>query len=222
MFTRRFVYFLFFQAYASILSASSLLWDRLEANIEMEAGQEEAQATFRVTNKSDKPVRISHIESSCGCTGHWMDRRLIRPNESIRIIGIFRKGKREGTNRYSLRVFLDNQSHPAATLIMNVKIPVLIEAIPQFVHWSKDNRQTKHEIRLLLDKRYIHEITDIEYDQARLKVIKKSADPGINADFILTVQPTDYNTFFTGSIRIKGTGPDEREHETQVYAFIQP
>lgn len=222
MFTRHLSYFLLLLASVSILCAAELEWDKMEAHIEMKPEQEEARATFTVTNKGDKAVRIARIKTSCGCTGSIVDRKIIEPGKSTEIVGTFHQGKRQGLNRNRLQVFLDSQPDAVATLVMSVKIPTLIEATPQFVYWSKESARTERRVRLKMDERYINKITDIDYDKKSLKVTKGPSDPGMDADLLLTVEPVDYNTLYRGTIRIKGTGPKGRKHETNVHVFVQP
>ena len=222
MFTRTLSYFLIFLTSVALLSAAELEWDKMEVHVEMTPEQEEARATFTVTNKGDKAVRIARIKTSCGCTGSIIDRKIIEPGKSTEIVGTFHRGKRQGLNRNRLQVFLDNQPDAVATLIMSVKIPTLIEATPQFVYWSKDSARTERRVRLKMDARYIDEIIDIDYDKKTLKVTEEPGDGGTNSDLILVIEPLDYNKLSRGTILIKGTGPEGRKHETNVHVFVQP
>ncbi len=222
MFSRTFSYFLLLLTSLSMLSASELEWDKMEAHIEMEPEQEEARATFTVTNKGDKAVRIARIKTSCGCTGSIIDRKIIEPGTSTEIVGTFHKGKRQGLNRNRLQVFLDNQPDAVATLIMSVKIPTLIEAMPQFVYWSKDNSKTERRVRLKMDERYINKIIDIDYDKKSLIVAEEPGNAGTDSDLILVIEPLDYNELSRSTIRIKGIGPGGRKHEANVHVFVQP
>lgn len=222
MFFRKLGYFLLILKSVSMLSATELVWDTMETHIEMEPDQEEARATFTVTNKGDKAVRIARIKTSCGCTGSIIDRKIIEPGKSTEIVGTFNKGKRQGLNRNRLQVFLDNQADAVATLVMSVKIPTLIEATPQFVYWSKERARTERSVRLKMDKRYINKITDIDYDKKSLKVTQKPGDAGTDSDLTLVIEPLDYNKLSRGTIRIKGIGPVGRKHEANVHVFVQP
>lgn len=222
MFFRKLGYFLLILTSVSMLSATELVWDTMETHIEMEPDQEEARATFTVTNKGDKAVRIARIKTSCGCTGSIIDRKIIEPGKSTEIVGTFNKGKRQGLNRNRLQVFLDNQPDAVATLVMSVKIPTLIEATPQFVYWSKESARTERSVRLKMDERYINKIMDIDYDKKSLKVMQKPGDAGTDSDLTLVIEPLDYNKLSRGTIRIKGIGPGGRKHEANVHVFVQP
>ncbi len=216
------IYALLLFASHAVTLASNLVWDRTEAHIEMEPDQVEARAVFTVTNQGEKAVRIARIKTSCGCTGSVIDRKIIEPGKSTEIIATFNKGKRQGLNRNRLQVFLDNQPDAVATLVMSVQIPALIDAIPKFVYWSKDNSRSARRIRISMDERYINRIVEIEYDRDRLRVTEEPGEPNTEVDRVLVVEPLDYDTLFRGSIQIRGTGPNGRKHETRLHAFVQP
>lgn len=216
------IYTLLLFASHAVTLASNLVWDRTEAHIEMEPDQVEARAVFTVTNQGEKAVRIARIKTSCGCTGSVIDRKIIEPGKSTEIIATFNKGKRQGLNRNRLQVFLDNQPDAVATLVMSVQIPALIDATPKFVYWSKNNSRSERRIQIKMDERYINRIVEIEYDRDRLRVTEEPGDPNTEVDRVLVVEPLDYDTLFRGSIQIRGTGPNERKHETRLHAFVQP
>ena len=203
------------------LCASTLVWDATEAHIEMQPDQEEARASFTVTNEGEKTVRIARIKASCGCTGSIVDKKIIEPGESSEIIGTFHKGKRQGLNRNKLQVFLDSQPDAVATLKMNVQIPTLIEATPQIVYWSKDSAKSARRIHLSLDERYVDEILRVDYDRSKLRVTEEPGDPKTKTDRVLVVEPKDYDTLYRGTITVYGSGPDGRKADTRVHAFVQ-
>ena len=222
MFTRFTVSSLLLLACATLLNASSLAWDKTEVKMEMEPDQEEARAIFTVTNHGEKAVRIARIKTSCGCTGSIINKKIIKPGESSEIVATFNKGKRQGLNRNKLQVYLDSQPDPVVTLLMNVTIPTLIEAMPQIVYWSPDSSKTERRVRIKLDGEYITEILRIDYDRSQLKVSEEAGDPQTGVDRVLVLEPKDYSKLYRGSITIYGSGPNGRKKEVRVHAFVQP
>ena len=222
MFTRFTVYSLLLLACATLLNASSLAWDKTEVKMEMEPDQEEARAIFTVTNHGEKAVRIARIKTSCGCTGSIINKKIIKPGESSEIVATFNKGKRQGLNRNKLQVYLDSQPDPVVTLLMNVTIPTLIEAMPQIVYWSPHSSKTERRVRIKLDGEYITEILRIDYDRSQLKVSEEAGAPQTGVDRVLVLEPKDYSKLYRGSITIYGSGPNGRKKEVRVHAFVQP
>lgn len=212
----------FFVLVTSQAGASTLVWDKLEAYLEMTPEQEEARATFKVTNKGEKALRIADIKTSCGCTSSIINGKILEPGATTEIVGVFNKGKRQGQNRYKLRVYLDKLVEPVATLSMNVRIPTLIEAKPQLVYWKKGSAKSARRIRLALDSNYIDEILRIDYDSERLRVTEEPSTPESGVAKVLIVEPKSYDLPYRGAITIHGSGPKGRHAQTRVHTFVQP
>ena len=205
----------------TIASAAELEWDRTEARVELSPNDEEARATYTVTNKSDQPVRIDRIKTSCGCTGSIIDRKIIEPGASTRITGTFHKGKRQGTNHNKLEVFLEEQPDPIATLHMIVTIPTLVEATPRIVYWKPNSNKTERSIQITLDKRYVDTISNIEYDRGQI-TLTEEADPSGKADRVLHVLPKNFETPLRDTIVIHAQNKDGQRGQARVHVFVQP
>jgi hypothetical protein len=201
--------------------ASRLEWDQTEARIELEPGQEEARAKFVVTNKGEKTVRIARVKTSCGCTGSILDKKIIEPGQSTTITATFNKGKRQGLNHNKLEVFLDNQPDAVATLHMIVQVPKLVDAQPNLVYWNPSTSKTERHIRITLDKRYVSEISSIEYDHSVL-TITEEADPDSKADRILHIMPKSFKTQTRETVLVKARGKDGMKAEARLHIFVQP
>ena len=222
MLTRSTVIAVLFTAYASFLNASTLVWDQTEVRIEMGPDEEEARASFKVTNKGEKVVRIRRVKSNCGCTDTILNKKILPPGESAEIVAIFSKGRRQGLNRNRLQVYIDSQTDAVVTLKMNVRIPDLIEARPQIVYWKPESSKSYRHVSLIMDERYIDQILQIDYDRSRLTVTQESDNLKNNNAILLKVKPKDFSKLYRGTITVYGGGPDGRKAETRVHAFVQP
>jgi hypothetical protein len=203
------------------VKASQLEWNQTEARIELKPDEEEARAEFIVTNKSEETVRIARIKTSCGCTSTILNQKIIKPGESTTIIGTFNKGKRQGLNHNKLEVFLDSQPDSVATLHMIVQVPRLIEVQPPIIYWNPSTSKTDRQVRLTLDKRYVDEITSIDYDHSILTVTEE-ADPNGRADRILHILPKTFDQQVRETVQITARGPDGMTAETRLHIFVQP
>jgi len=204
-----------------VINAAQLEWDQTEVRIELKPNQKEARAKYVVTNRGDDTVRIAEVKTSCGCTGSILDYKIIKPGQSTTVIAIFNKGKRTGLNHNTLKVYLDNQTDAVATLHMIVQVPTLVEAKPNIVYWNSSTPNTERQVRITLDKRYINEISRIEYDRAMLTIIEES-DPNGDFDRILRVMPKSFDDQIRESVRIKAHGKNGTTAEARLHIFVQP
>ena len=202
-------------------NASRLEWNQTEARIELKPDQEEAQTEFVVTNKGDETVRIARVRTSCSCTSSILNKKIINPGESTTITAIFNKGKRQGLNHNKLEVFLDDQTDPVAKLHMIVQVPKLVDAQPQIVYWNPSTARSERRVRIKLDKRYLSEITSIEYDRSTLTITAES-DPDGRVDRILRILPKSFETQIRESVLIHARGADGMKAEARLHIFVQP
>mgnify|MGYP000028606796 CR=1 FL=1 len=202
-------------------NASRLEWNQTEARIELKPDKEEAQTEFVVTNKGDETVRIARVRTSCGCTSSILNKKIINPGESTTITAIFNKGKRQGLNHNKLEVFLDDQTDPVAKLHMIVQVPKLVDAQPQIVYWNPSTARSERRVRIKLDKRYVSEITSIEYDRSTLTITAES-DPDGRVDRILRILPKSFETQIRESVLIHARGADGMKAEARLHIFVQP
>jgi hypothetical protein len=201
--------------------AARLDWNQTEARIELKPDETQARAEFVVTNKGDETVRIARVKTSCGCTSSILNQKIIKPGESTTISAIFNKGKRQGLNHNKLEVFLDDQADAVAILHMIVQVPKLVDAQPQIVYWNPSTSRTERHIRIKLDKRYVNEITSIEYDHAAL-TITAEPDPDGRVDRILHIRPKSFETQIRETVRIHARGAEGIKAEARLHIFVQP
>ena len=201
--------------------ASNLSWDRTEARIELLPHESEVRASYKVTNNSDTPLRIDKLESSCGSTLSTINRRILHPGDTAKVTGIFNKGKRQGKNHSTIKVFLEGRDDPAAVLDLVAQIPVLIEASPRILYWKSDSLQKEQQIELLLDTRYVNQIANIDYNSVHLNIKKVSLSES-TAKTILHVSPKRYDVPFRDTIVVFASGPNGIRSDVRIHVFVQP
>lgn len=201
--------------------AFELTWDRTEARIELLPHEIEVRAIYKVTNNTDAPLRINKLESSSGSTLSKIDRRILYPGDTATVTGIFNKGKRQGKNHSTIKVFLEGRNNPAAVLDLVAQIPVLIEASPRILYWKSDSLQQEQKIELLLDTRYVNQIAEIDYDSVHLNVKKMSRGESTDRT-ILLVSPKRYDMPFRDTIIVSASGSKGIRSEARIHIFVQP
>jgi len=206
---------------ATYVSASTLTWDQTEARIELKPDEKEARATFTVTNNGDKPVRIARIKTSCGCTGSIVNRKIVEPGKSAEIVGTFHKGKRQGLNHNRLEVFIENQPNAIATLHMIVQIPELINLQPKILYWNNESKKTERPVRIQLDKRYVEQISSIDYNKEHL-TLSWELDPADKEKELIRILPKSFDRVIRETILIKAKGKDGADAEARLHLFVQP
>lgn len=203
------------------LSAVQISWDTKERRISMDPMQKEARASYTLTNNGDAAIRIERIKTNCGCTGSIVDNKLVQPGETAEIIGTFSKGKRDGTNRNKLDVFIEGMSEPVASLSMIVEIPTLVEMKPRIVYWNQQTAKAPQTISVSFDQTYGLTFDKLAYDP-ELLTIEINRDLESEGKLTLTITPKSYDTSLRNTMTLLAKGNDGLEAQSRAHIFVQP
>lgn len=114
----------------------ALVWARTEVSLTAEPGQARSEAVFPFRNDGAKPVTITGVESSCGCTTARLTKTTYAPGEGGEIHATFEFGARTGRQQKILTVTTDDGAAPAQ-LRLQVTIPVLFDIEQRLVIWPR-------------------------------------------------------------------------------------
>jgi hypothetical protein len=112
----------------SVMSTEKgIVWDSKMIDLgEIQKGQA-TDATFEFTNKSDSPVVIAKVKSSCGCTVTSYERNAILPGEKASVTATY-DAKRQGNFRKTVTVMLSDDSKHMLSLKGQVASETVIVA----------------------------------------------------------------------------------------------
>jgi hypothetical protein len=128
----------------AVLLSLVLLAPVLEARLVFEATElklapgfadERSEAVFVFTNQGEKPITISQVNASCGCTVPTLAQRTFASGERGEITALYNIGERQGLNRSQIVVRTEAPDSAVHTLASEVNIPVAIQALPRVVNW---------------------------------------------------------------------------------------
>ena len=77
----------------NILQAE-LVWEKTFITLKARSDDTVLEAVYKFTNKSDLPVKIEKVKSSCGCTTATTDKETYAPGERGLLKAVFTVGDR--------------------------------------------------------------------------------------------------------------------------------
>jgi uncharacterized protein DUF1573 len=116
---------------------AALEWKTREVDLHPKLSDKEAIAHFPYKNTGDKPVKITQVQPSCGCTTAKLGKDVVAPGESGEIVATFHIGERVGPQVKSIQVVTDDQPDKATKLTLKADVPKLLEVRPVFIFWPK-------------------------------------------------------------------------------------
>ena len=123
-------------------AGAALVWEQKEADLHPALTDKTAVAHFKYKNTGDKPVKITSVHASCGCTTAALAKDTVAPEESGEIVATFTIGDRSGVQTKTITVRTDDQPEQATILKLKATIPQLLQVAPVFLFWSAKDALT--------------------------------------------------------------------------------
>lgn len=165
---------------------AALEWKNLEADLHPKLTDTTAVAHFEYKNTGDKPVKITAVQPSCGCTTAKLAKDVVAPGESGEIVATFHIGERVGPQTKTIHVATDDKPNDATTLTLKADVPRLLEVKPIFMYWPK----TKP-----VEPRIITAKVGGEFPVTKLNVT--STDPDVKLDVESVPNEKSFNIIVT-------------------------
>lgn len=118
---------------------AALTWETTAADLHPTLTDKTAVAHFKYKNTGDKPVKITSVHPSCGCTTAALAKDVVAPNESGEIVATFNIGDRWGVQNKTISVMTDEDQGQTTVLKLTATIPRVLEIAPAFIYWSAND-----------------------------------------------------------------------------------
>lgn len=191
----------------SLPARAALEWESREADLHPTISDKEAVAHFKYKNTGDKPVKITAVKPSCGCTTAALPKDVVAPGESGEITATFHIGDRMGTQTKTIRVMTDESPDAGTVLTLKADIPKLLEITPTFVYWSKIQPLTPRTIEAKVGGDFPVTKLEVTSTDADVKVVAERV-PNEKA-FRITVTPKPGNRPINALVRIQPDFPKD-------------
>ena len=193
--------------FLSALSSAQaqLTWEKMEIELHPKATDTEASANFKYANKGTKPIKITSVKSSCGCTVAASQKDEIAPGEKGEVTANFKFGGRTGLQQKAITVTTDDPAQPTINLMLKANIPLALEIKPNFVYWENGEAPKPKTINVKAGKDVTVTKLDVTSSgpEFTTKVDKGSA-PG---EFKVQVTPKDTSVMQNATLTIKPDFP---------------
>ena len=199
-------------------AGAALAWETKAAELHPTLTDKTAVAHFKYKNTGDKPVKITSVHSSCGCTTAALKKDVVAPNESGEITATFNIGARSGVQNKTITVMTDDDAGQPTVLKLTATIPRLLEIAPAFIYWSANDVLKPKTITAKLggdfpvtklnvtstDKSLATEVVP-EPDAKEFRIIVKPQEAGRPISATLKIEPDfpkDESKVFYANVRV--------------------
>ena len=115
---------------------AQLRWETRELEFSPAIDQKEVTADFRFQNVGQSEIKITSVNTSCGCTTAALEKNTIAPGEKGEIKATFNVGERVGLQQKTISVESTDPESPKTSLTLRVRIPAVAQVSPNSLQWQ--------------------------------------------------------------------------------------
>lgn len=195
---------------------AQLTWEKTEVELRPGPADKQVVGTFRFENKTDKPIRITSVHTSCGCTTAGKPKEVVAPGEKSEITATFNTGDRTGVQQKQITVQTDDPKQPTSILTLKAVIASPLELQPTFVFWQQGEQPKPKTIVAKTTKEIPVKHIDVTSSSPEFQTSVENAP---NGEFRIKVQPKETTRTLAATLTIK---PDNPPKPYYVAARVMP
>jgi hypothetical protein len=184
---------------------AQLAFEQTEIELHPKATDAEAIAVFKYENKGTKPIKITSVKSSCGCTVASSKQDDVAPGEKGEVTANFKIGGRTGIQQKAITVTTDDPTQSTINLMLKAVIPVSLEVQPNFVFWENGEAPNPKTIKVTAGKDV--KVTKIDVTSTGPEFTTKVDNGAKPGEFTITVTPKDTKQMANATLTIKPDFP---------------
>lgn len=184
---------------------AQLTFEQMEMEFHPKATDAEVIANFKYENKGKKPIKITSVKSSCGCTVASSKQDEVAPGEKGEVTANFKIGGRTGLQQKAITVTTDDPDQPVINLMLKADIPVALEIQPNFVFWESNEAPNPKTITVKQGKDVKLTTLDVTSSTPEFTTkVDKGSAPG---EFKVMVTPKDTKQMLNATLTLKPDFP---------------
>jgi hypothetical protein len=203
------------QAFA--VSGIALDWKTTTITLTLAPFQTEQNTVFEFTNRTEVPVTIRELETSCSCLVASSDSKIYPPGASGKITARFTIGDRVGLYERLITVDTDESSSPTR-LSLRVEVPATATASPRSVTWTLNEEIIEKTVDLIPVAGFEIIFSDPQTTSDDFTVRLESIESG--KSYRLHIKPNSTAQRTSAAVRISGREKSGHDVVISAYASV--
>jgi len=197
----------------------ALLWETRQIQLSANSEDKQAIGVFRFTNDGDKPLTITSVKPSCGCTTAEIDQRTFAPKESGAIKATFAFEGRTGLQEKIIAVTTDESPDQPVSLVLRVTIHEPLACSSRLLLWkASDGLGEKTVIVSPADGRKIASIEAVAEAPSAMSVKIRPAE---GDNYQLIVRPATASKTINVAIACVATFSDGTSYSFKIFGLVR-
>ena len=169
-----------------------LMWKNREVDFGRPLQKPEFHASFKFENRGQTPVKVTSVQSSCGCTTATLKKTTYSPGEASEIKVVFTPGQRVGPQVKRVVVRTDDPRAPVTTLTLRANILDVVDVTPRLLMWAADEPREPKVVTVTVAEGDAVTLTElvvdpkagvkVEVDEVKTAAVVEGAEPAAAAN----------------------------------------
>lgn len=193
-----------------------LLFETTEAEHKAEAEDDVFKVRFPFVNEGTEPVKITKIESSCGCLKAEVSSEVIGAGEEGVITGLFNLGAATGENEKFLTVKTDEVGGEPYRLVTRVLVPEIASIEPKILSWGIGSEPEAKVFEFIVKREEPIRVTEVSSSREEFGFEVETVEEGRR--YRITLKPVSTEKALLGVLRIE-TDCEIEKHRRHMAFF---
>ena len=197
-----------------------LTWENRDLEVKAGVKENRVQAVFAFKNGGDKPLVITEVRTTCGCTTAQLGKKDYAPGEAGTLNATLVLDPEGGTRKKSIYVVTDEPKDNTYVLSLTGIKPLYLEVSERNLHWLVGQAAGAKEIVLKAGPERPVKITKVTIDRPNFTHTLTTVKEG--QEYKLTVTPASTAAEVYGVIEIQTDLPADLINQYRAYARVLP
>jgi len=144
------------------------------------------EAVYKFKNTGNETVKITDMQSSCGCTVPMLEKKVYAPGESGELKTVFTPGDKIGPQVKTITLKTDLKDQPTIELTFKTDVPALPGFEPQLIYWNRGDKPDPKSIAVTLPPDVPLDKIEITPKDSDFTVTLKTVEEGKSYEIVVT------------------------------------
>lgn len=150
-----------------VIAQANLVFETVTQDLPTKWSDTKVVATYKFTNTGKETVKITDMQSSCGCTTPVLEKKEYAPGEEGELKAVFNPDGKIGPQTKTITLKTDLKEQPAIVLTFKTDVPALPGFDQQLIYWERGENPVPKTIIVTLPP-------DVPLD--KIEITPKSSD----------------------------------------------
>lgn len=200
-------------------SAHALEWDQPIRELDAAPGTKNVKAVFSFHNKGARPVKITSVTSSCGCTTGNLAQDTYAPGTSGQLEMLFEIGDRTGVQEKVLTVTTDEPGEKPVELTLKANIQEYVTLSPRWVVWKTGEEASEKLVTCTASLAQSFTIVSVDSTDPSLTSRIVQSEPG--RKFLIYLKPSATTKPVSALVAIRLNIENVGDRVFPVYGYVK-